>query len=231
MRLRVFSDADNLADAAAEEVAAWARHDATHPTVGLAGGSTPRRTYERLRGLRLPWDRLDAWVTDERAVPPTDPDSNSGMIGRALFDRVPASFHPVSGAGDAAAAAAAYETELARFLPAGPHGLQPGLVILGVGEDGHTASLFPGTAALEETRRGFVANWVPQLAAWRITATLPLLAAARRAVFLVTGSHKASIAAEILEGDSDLPAAVVGRACRDAVWLLDREAAVRLSAG
>ena len=78
MRLRVFSDADNLADAAAEEVAAWARHDRAFLTIGLAGGTTPRLAYERLRRLRMPWDRAHAWVTDERAVPLTHPDSNSG---------------------------------------------------------------------------------------------------------------------------------------------------------
>jgi 6-phosphogluconolactonase len=225
MRLRVFSDADNLADAAADEVAGWARLDRVHPTVGLAGGTTPRLAYERLRRLHMPWDRAHAWLTDERAVPSAHPDSNSGMIARTLFDHVPATFHPVAWTGDAAAAAGAYEAELARFLPQGPGGLQPGLVVLGVGIDGHTASLFPGTAALDETRRGFVANWVPQLSAWRLTATLPLLIAARRTVFLVSGQQKAEIVAEVLEGDTDLPAAVISRESRDAVWLLDREAA------
>lgn len=227
MRLRVFSDADNLADAAAEELAAWARHDRAFLTIGLAGGTTPRLAYERLRRHRIPWDRAHAWVTDERAVPLAHPDSNSGMIRNALFDHVPGTFHPVPWVDDATAAATAtaYEAELERFLPQGPGGMQPGLVVLGVGDDGHTASLFPGTAALDETRRGFVANWVPQLAAWRLTATLPLLIAARRTVFLVSGAHKAEIVAEVLEGDTDLPAAVVSRESRDAVWLLDREAA------
>jgi 6-phosphogluconolactonase len=228
MRLRVFPDPERLADAAAEEVAAWARHDRAFPTIGLAGGSTPRLAYERLRRLRMPWDRAHAWVTDERAVPPGHPDSNSTMIGGTLFDRVPPTFHPVAWAQDAEAAAAAYERELASFLPQGPGGMQPGLVVLGVGEDGRTASLFPGTAALMESRRGFTANWVAQLSAWRLTATLPLLVAARRVVFLVSGAHKAQIVAEVLEGDSDLPAAAVSRASRDAVWLLDREAAAHL---
>jgi len=230
MRLRVFSDAANLADAAAEELAAWSRHDLAHPTIGLAGGNTPRLAYDRLRRLRLPWDRVHAWVTDERAVPLDHPESNSGMIRQTLFDHVPGSFHPVSWSQDAAAAAAAYESELARVLPSGPGGMQPGLIVLGVGEDGHTASLFPGTAALEETRRGFVANWVPHLAAWRLTATLPLLIAARRVVFLVSGRHKADIVAEVLEGDTDLPAAIVSRETRDPVWLLDRDASTGLGA-
>lgn len=228
MRLRVFSDADNLADAAAEEVAAWARVDRAYLTIGLAGGSTPRLAYERLRRLRMPWDRAHAWLTDERAVPLDHPESNSGMVLHTLFGQSSEGFHPVPRAEDPAAAAAAYEAELARFLPQGPGGLQPGLVVLGVGEDGHTASLFPGTAALEETYRGFVANWVPRLSAWRLTATLPLLTAARRVVFLVSGTHQAEIVAQVLEGSSDLPAAVVSREARDAVWLIDREAATLL---
>ena len=228
MHLRVFADADNLADAAAEEVAAWARVDRAYLTIGLAGGSTPRLAYERLRRLRLPWDRAHAWVTDERAVPLDHPESNSGMILRTLFGQSKEGFHPVPRAEDPAAAAAAYEAELGGFLPQGPGGMQPGLVVLGVGEDGHTASLFPGTEALAETHRGFVANWVPQLSAWRLTATLPLLTAARRVVFLVSGARKAEIVAEVLEGSSDLPAAVVSREARDAVWLLDRDAAALL---
>jgi 6-phosphogluconolactonase len=225
MRIRVFSDADNLATAAADEVAAWSRLDLAVTTIGLAGGSTPRLAYERLRHRRMPWNRIHAWVTDERPVPPSHSDSNTGMIRRILFDHVPAGFHPVPYSEDAAAAASEYEATLAGFLPQGSGGLQPGLVVLGVGEDGHTASLFPGTAALEETRRGFVANWVPQQSAWRLTATLPLLTAARRTVFLVSGKRKAAIVAEVLEGDADLPAARVSRESRDAVWLLDRAAA------
>jgi len=230
MRVRVFPDAAHLADAAAEEIAAWARLEAPLATIGLAGGTTPRGAYERLRQAHLPWRRIHAWMTDERAVPPTHIASNTAMVRRALFDHVPATFHPVPWADDSAAAAAAYEAELAEFLPVGPRGLQPGLVVLGLGEDGHTASLFPETTALEETRRGFVATWVPQLEAWRLTATLPLLTAARRAVFLATGRHKAAVVAEVLGDRTALPAARVSRESRDAVWLLDREAASRLDA-
>ena len=228
MRLRVFTDPDKLAEAAAQEVVAWARHDRAYPTIGLCGGETPRLAYERLRLMRMPWDRTHAWVTDERPVPLDHPDSNSGMIRRSLFAQATATFHPVPWNEDAAATATAYEAELVRILPQGTSGVQPGLVLLGVGEDGHTASLFPGTTALEESRRGFVANWVPQLSAWRLTATLPLLTAARRVMFLASGRHKAGVVAEVLEGNSDLPAALVTRQSRDAVWLLDRDAAALL---
>jgi 6-phosphogluconolactonase len=228
MRIRVFSDAAHLADAAADEIAAWARLDSPTITIGLAGGTTPRVAYERLRRRHLPWRQVHAWMTDERAVPPQHVASNTGMARRALFDHVPAACHPVPWDEDPAVAARAYQVELGGFLPRGPRGPQPGLVVLGLGEDGHTASLFPGTAALEEPEPGFVANWVPHLSAWRLTATPPLLMAARRTLFLVTGRHKAAVVAEVLAGNSDLPAARVSGGSRDAVWMLDREAATRL---
>lgn len=229
MRVRVFADAEHFADAAAEEIAAWIRHDAPIATVGLAGGTTPRGAYEALARTQVPWRRVHLWLTDERAVPPGHIASNTGMVRRALADHVPALFHAVPWREQPAETAAAYAAELAGFLPMGPRGWQPGLVVLGLGEDGHTASLFPGTDALEERRPGFVPNWVPELSAWRLTATLPLLAAARRTVFLATGKHKAAVVAQVLSGDSNLPAARVSRESRDAVWLLDREAASRLA--
>lgn len=228
MRVRVFRDAGHLAEAAAEEIAAWLRVAGEAPSVGLAGGTTPRRTYERLRHLSLPWDAVDVWLTDERFVPPGHPDRNDAMARRALFDSVPARFHPVPHLpGDPAGSAAAYEEDLAGFLPVGSAGLQAGLVLLGVGEDGHTASLFPGGRALEARHRGFVADEIPGKGG-RLTATLPLLASARRTMFIVSGHHKAAIVAEILEGHPDLPAALVSERARDPVWLLDREAATGL---
>jgi 6-phosphogluconolactonase len=228
MRVRVFRDRESLAEAAVEEIAAWLRVDADTPTIGLAGGSTPRPSYERLRRLHLPWKQIHVWMTDERFVPPDHPDSNGLMARRALLDHVPALFHEVPHlADDPEGSAAAYEEELARFLPVGSGGLQPGLVLLGVGEDGHTASLFPESPALDERRRGYAAYATAE-GAWRLSATLPLLAAARRTMFIVSGPRKASIVAEILGGESDLPAARVSSTARDAVWLLDREAASEL---
>src|SRR4030042_158101 len=116
MRVRVFPDADHLADAAAEEIAAWVRLEAPVPTIGLAGGTTPRGAYARLRRRHVPWRRVHAWMTDERAVPPSHIASNTGMVRRALFDHVPATFHPVPWAEDSAAAPAAYEAGLAPVL-------------------------------------------------------------------------------------------------------------------
>jgi 6-phosphogluconolactonase len=228
MKVRVFRDASHLADSAAEEIAAWLRVDGDSPTIGLAGGTTPQATYERLRRLQLPWDKTHMWLTDERFVPPDHDDSNTRMTRDAFAGHVPARFHGVPHLpDDPAASAAAYERELLRVLPFASGGLQPGLVLLGMGTDGHTASLFPGSAALDERRRGYTAVPVPSIG-WRLTATLPLLAAARRIMFIVTGAAKAATVAEVLGGDSDLPAARVGDGARDVVWLLDREAASRL---
>ena len=229
MRVRVFRDRDHLAESAAEEIAAWLRVDSDAPTIGLAGGSTPRLTYERLRRLRLPWETIHVWITDEGFVPPDHPDSNARLARASLVDHVPAIFHEVPHiADDPTGSAAAYEVELARFLPVGSGGLQAGLVLLGIGEDGHTASLFAGTDALGVERRGYVENWVEDRG-WRLTATLPLLTAARRTMFIVSGLGKAAVVAEILGGDSDHPAATVTQRARDPVWLLDRAAASKLS--
>jgi 6-phosphogluconolactonase len=168
-------------------------------------------------------------MTDERYVPADHRDSNAGMVNRALFDHVPARLHEVPWFEDPVAAADAYEETLDGLLEHAAHGLRPGLVVLGVGTDGHTASLFPGTEALNATDRDFVANYIEAQDAWRLTATIPLLSRARRTVFLVTGSQKAKIVAEILDGGSSHPAAIVSNNSRDAVWLLDRDAASQLS--
>ena len=227
MRIRVFSGSEALAAAAGDEVEAWLRIVTGPRVVGLSGGSTPRRAYELLAERRIGWADVEGWVVDERHVPTNHEDSNAGMIRRTLFDRVPAHLHEVPW-DEAEEAAASYERTLREILPAGVNGRpEPGLVLLGVGDDGHTASLFPGSPVLDETDRDFVAVEVPDRG-WRLTATLPLLARARRTLFIVSGSHKADIVAEVLEGDSDLPAALVSRASRDALWMLDAEAAAEL---
>jgi len=230
VRIRIFDDAARLADAAAQEIEAWIRLSTPDASLGLSGGSTPRATYERLRRARLPWDQVKGWMIDERFVPPDDPDRNSKMVGDALFDHVPADLLTVPWIEDPIAAADEYQRQLATVLPRAAGGLKPGLIVLGVGTDGHTASLFPGTEAVEVTDRDFVAHWVPRLESWRFTATMPLLQRARRTMFLVSGAHKAQIVADVLEGDGDYPATQISQESRDAVWLIDREAAGRLSA-
>jgi 6-phosphogluconolactonase len=229
MRIRIFSGPETLAEAAADEVTGWLSLSGNGRTVGLAGGGTPRRAYELLAQRPIPWRDVHGWMTDERHVPTDHADSNAGMVRRALFDHVPATLHEVPWDDDAHAAARRYEEELRSVLTFGPGGLQPGMVILGVGDDGHTASLFPGSDALSVTDRDFVATEV-EGKGWRLTATFGLLARARRILFLVAGEHKARIVAELLEGDSDLPAARVANSARDPVWLIDRAAASMLDA-
>lgn len=228
MRIRIFRDEEALAAAAAEEIASWLRFD-ERPTIGLAGGSTPRRTYEALEHADVPWSRVTAWMTDERHVPGDHPDANVASARESLFDHVPATLYEVPYVeDDPGAAAALYEETLHGILPVGSGGLTPGLVLLGVGDDGHTASLFAGSDALTQARRGYVASWVPRLGAWRLTASLPLLAAARRTMFLASGEGKAEIVHEVLDLGVDHPATRLTTRARDAVWLLDREAAALL---
>jgi 6-phosphogluconolactonase len=227
MTVRIFATPGALADAAAHEIASWLSVRGGDRTIGLAGGSTPRLAYEYLRDRDVPWREVHAWMTDERHVPVDDPESNAGMARAALFDHVPATLHEVPWHEDARAAAIEYEVELATLLPRRNALVEPGLVILGVGADGHTASLFPGSSAIAEDRRDFVATRVDGVG-WRLTATIPMLARARRTIFIVAGRAKASAVAEILGGDSDLPAALVADASRDPIWLLDTEAASSL---
>lgn len=220
----MFTSPEALAAGVAAAVARWLRHDGTD--VGLAGGSTPRRAYERLRRARVPWAEVTAWVTDERHVPVDHPDSNAGMALRSLFDHVPATLHEVPWDPDPEVAASRYEQTLRTILP-GDGGPRPGLVMLGIGDDGHTASLFPGSPVLAETTRHFAAVEVPGRG-WRLTATPPLLAGARRIIFVASGSAKAESVAAAISGDRSLPAAVVAGLAEDVVWMLDREAAALL---
>jgi 6-phosphogluconolactonase len=228
--------AEAVVDAASRAVAARGRF-----TVALAGGSTPRRLYQLLadpkapfRG-RVPWDRVHVFFGDERHVPPDHPDSNGRLAREALLDHVQvASVHRMRGEEpDAGAAAAAYETELARFFATPADGPPPrlDLVLLGLGPDGHTASLFPGSAALHERRRWAVAPFVERLRAHRITLTLPVIDRAREVLFLVSGSDKAEALAQVLApsgGAEPPPAARVNPAAGPPRWIVDRAAAARL---
>ena len=189
MRVRVLDGPDDIADIAAATIAQMLKDCGERATLGLAGGSTPRTTYTRLLHEDVDWDSVHAWVADERWVAPDHPDNNLRMARDTLFDRVPAHVYPVPWVpdGDLALAAAAYEQTLLEVLPAVNGIPHPDVVLLGIGEDGHTASLFPGTAALDVSDRWFVANWVPAKDSWRLTATLPLLHGARDIVFLASG--------------------------------------------
>ncbi len=235
--LSVSTDADHLALAAATlftKLAQGAIDQRQRFTVALAGGSTPRPVYsllaeEPLRG-RIDWRHVEVFWGDERCVPPSHPDSNYRMARRALLDRVPIppeNVHRVLGELPPEDAAAHYRLELQRVLGGG--GCFD-LILLGLGGDGHTASLFPGTAVLDEKERSFVAVYVEQLGSWRLTLTLPTINAARHVVFLVSGGSKAEALARVRSGEG-LPAARVQPAGGELIWLVDRDAGVGLTRG
>lgn len=223
--LRIVDGPDALADLAAASIARWLREADRPTTLGLAGGSTPRTTYSRLRDEDVPWEDVDAWMTDERWVPPEDPERNGLMARTTLFDHVPGRFHPVPWSSDEPQQAVdQYAETLSRLFGGGG----PGLVLLGMGDDGHTASLFPGTDVLEERDHSYAAVWVEDKQVWRTTATLPLLWSAQRVVFLVSGSTKAETVAAVFSGKSGLPAEQVADGAKAVSWFLDRAAAAGL---
>ena len=232
-----------LAGAAARivsEAAARAVADHDRFTVALAGGRTPALLYRTLarsappsRCAALPWDRVHVFWSDERHVPPSHPDSNFRMATEALLDHVPIpAAHITRIHGENPSAAVAAEGYAGAIREA--FGLQDGefpvfdLMLLGMGADGHTASLFPGDAALSDTRRIVAAPWVAQVRAHRITLTPPVLTRAARIVVLVTGADKAATLKAVLDGPTDIdryPVQCLRAARHRVAWLLDRAAA------
>lgn len=208
--------------------------------VALSGGSTPRLMHDHLTreplASRIGWSRAELFFGDERAVGPDHADSNYRMARETLFDRVaipPSQIHRMIGeAADLAASARDYASILQSQLPLCATGFPTfDLILLGMGPDGHTASLFPGTEALDETRLWVVANDVPQLQTRRLTLTFPVLNAAKNVLFLVTGQAKAAPVAEIFSterGRAHHPAGRVRPTEGRLLWLLDREAAAGL---
>jgi 6-phosphogluconolactonase len=202
--------------------------------VALSGGSTPRALHQVLVAHyrdQIPWDRVQVFWSDERCVPPDDAQSNYRMARETLLEQVPlpaANIHRMPGErSDYDAAAADYEAEL-RQVFAQPTGTPRfDLILLGMGSEGHTASLFPGTTALHETSRLVAANWVPKVNMERLTFTYPLLNNARQVMFLVAGEEKAEALRDILSGQTTLeerPAAGVRPADGEVIWMVDREA-------
>jgi 6-phosphogluconolactonase len=239
LEIHVVPDASALAEAGALEFARAASdtlEDREVFRVVLAGGSTPRALYARLTRApfrrSVPWDRIRFFFGDERCVPPDHERSNYRMARETLFDplKVPAGHAlRMKGEADPMRAARDYEASIRRRFSGRPSRFD--LVFLGLGEDGHTASLFPATAALADRRRLVVANDVPKFSEWRLTLTYRALNAARRVVFLVSGAEKASAAAKILKRDPgylDLPAARVSPRPGTLLWLLDEAAASKL---
>jgi 6-phosphogluconolactonase len=203
-------------------------------TVALSGGSTPRSLYEVLadpeepfRAL-VPWSNIHFFWSDERHVPPDHPDSNYRMAYDAMFLRVPVSEANVhrthSENPDAAAAAQAYEQTIKEVTQGSPLP-RLDLILLGLGNDGHTASIFPGSEVLHEATRLVAAPWVEQLKTYRITMTLPLINNAASVLFLVSGSEKAEIVRKVLQGPKRYPAQEVNPVSGELLWMLDKDAA------
>lgn len=202
--------------------------------LALAGGSTPKPVYETLAQLELPWERLHVFWSDERYVPADHPDSNQRMACQAWLNRVPfpaANLHPLpTGAGDPAADAAQHEAELrAHFQTAAGQVPAFDLILLGMGDDGHTASLFPQTAVLEERDRLVAVGRKDGQP--RLTFTVPLLNQARCVLFLVSGAGKQAALRAVLaeQGDANQYPARLVQPLGELRWLLDAAAAGALA--
>ena len=190
--------------------------------ISLCGGSTPAPVYEALADSPLDWDNIEITFGDERCVPPDHGDSNFRMASDSLLDKVPLNESNVlrmKGELDPDDAAREYEDSLRER--SGREIYTHDLILLGMGEDGHTASLFPGTAALNDDERWVVANHVPQKNQTRITLTFPIINAARKVLFLVRGEEKRAVVDRVLAGQSDFPASLVDPENGSVTWLLD----------
>ena len=247
--IRVLDDPAALFRAAAEEFVARAQVAVQARgvcAVALSGGSTPRGINGVLADAgagfraRVPWEAVHIFWGDERHVPPDHADSNYRMAAETLLSRVPVpegNVHRIRAEGpDAESVARAYEDELREFFGARER-LDGGwprfdLCLLGMGPDGHTASLFPGTDAVHEARYLVAAPWVPKLTAHRITLTPPVFNAAETVVFVAAGTDKAATLAAVLEGERcvDLyPSQTIQPVRGELVWLVDRAAAAKLT--
>jgi 6-phosphogluconolactonase len=238
-QVHVFPDGGSLCRGAVDQfrLAARAAIDAQGRfTVALSGGSTPRAIYAQLAkeqrdADRLPWDKIHAFFGDERHVPPDHPESNFRMAHEALLGRVsiPANnVHRVRTELAPPRAAAEYEAEIRSILGVMPGGIPRfDLILLGLGTDGHTASLFPDTAALTEKRALVCANWVEKLHTHRITFTFPLLNSAGSILFIVGGADKAGILRQVLRHDASepiYPAQLVQPSSGSLLWIVDEAA-------
>ena len=243
VEIRTLTTPQELFAAAAEEVVRAANEAVSQRgrlTIALAGGSTPKSLYNLLATnarTALPWDRMFFFWGDERHVPPTDPDSNYRMADETMLSKIPVAaanvFRMKTENPDAAAVAEDYEQTLRKFFQVEP-GQVPtfDLILLGMGPDGHTASLFPHTAALQEKSRLVLANWVEKMKTYRITLTLPVLNAGGCVIFLVSGTDKATALHAVLEEDvpgEQYPAKLVRPRQGKLIWLVDRAAASTLS--
>jgi 6-phosphogluconolactonase len=239
--VQTFPDLEDLSRRAAEALAQRAMRKAALGgtfTLALSGGSTPKRLCELLASPefspKVPWDGVEIFQVDERCVPPDHPESNYRMIRQALLERVPAAqrhFHrmPAERA-DLDEAAREYAREIAEHVEVTADWPRFDLILLGMGTDGHTASLFPGSPALAEQRLWVRPNYVDKLKAHRLTLTLPVLNAAAEVIFLVAGEDKAGTLQQVLEGPPGrFPAQDVRPRAGQLWWYVDQAAASRLS--
>jgi 6-phosphogluconolactonase len=243
--VRVSADAEALGRAAAREFIDLARQAIAARrrfAVALAGGATPRRIYELLAApehrQQVDWTRVEFFWGDERAVPPDHPDSNYGMAAAALLaalDLHAEQIHRIQAERpDRERAARDYQIEIARVFGVSPDGPPPvfDLILLGLGADGHTASLFPYTDALREQHRHVVSHYVAKLQADRITLTFPIINRAGEIRVVAAGAEKAPTLKEVLEGPPDperLPSQLLDPVAGRLAWLVDRAAASQLA--
>jgi len=239
--VEVFSDRQALIRAAAERIVASAA-EATAARgrclLSLSGGSTPRPVYELLasptEARRIDWSRLQLFWGDERCVPPDHPDSNYRMTREALIDHVPIppdNVHRIRGEDRPEEAAIAYERLLRTFFGSGAAPERSfNLVLLGMGADGHTASIFPGSPAVSESRRWSMPVHVARpREMWRVTLTAPVLNAAAEVIFLVAGADKAARLREVLRDEApSLPARLIAPPHGVVRWMVDAAAAAKL---
>jgi 6-phosphogluconolactonase len=194
--------------------------------IALSGGNTPRPVYTQLAwiGRELSWDQVFFTFGDERCVPPDDEQSNFRMARESLFipGAVPEkSIARMRGEIDPQIAAQEYQDRLDLLAEQRAEKIyRHDLILLGMGDDGHTASLFPGTPALEEKNRNVVANFVPKFDSWRITFTFPLISQARHICFLANANKNAALLEKVLEGDQQYPAARIDPVEGDVTWIL-----------
>ena len=234
--IQIFPNSEDLARAAAEHFVARCREAVERRgsfTVALSGGSTPKLLFELLADSnepfrdQIPWPNIHFFWSDERHVPPDHADSNYRMANEAMLSRVPVAqnnIHRVPSENpNAAEAARQYEQTLIdtthQSLP------QLDLALLGLGPDGHTASIFPGSEVLHETKRLVAAPWVEKFQTYRITMTLPLLNNGASVILLVSGAEKATIVKEVLEGPPKYPAQAIRPTHGELLWMLDKNAA------
>jgi 6-phosphogluconolactonase len=242
--VRILADANGIAQTATAEfleAALEAVRQKGSSYVALAGGSTPKALYGLLASdplkSKVPWSKIQFFFGDERHVPPDDAESNFRMAKEAMLDKAPIDpkqVHRIRGEkANAAEAAQEYEQELRTSFALKPDQLPRfDLVLLGMGPEGHTASLFPGTKALKEERRLIVSNWVGKLYTDRITLTPPVLNNAARVIFMAHGAEKAPALKAVLEGPYEpdqLPAQIIHPNNGRVLWLVDPSAAGMLA--